>query len=77
MKPLFGLPKDYSSLLPISQNKIVKYRWVPSFRRHKQAPATTLRTPSQHHYRHIDTNSAVFMTLARDSKEDEDYLSTL
>ena len=38
---------------------------------------TAPRTPSQHHYRHINTNSAIFTTLARDSKENKDYLSTL
>ena len=77
VKALFRLPKAYSSLLPISQNKIVEYTWVPSFRRHRRAPATTPRNPSQHHYRHIDTNLTIFMTLAQNSKEDEDYLSML
>ena len=74
MKVLFGLPKDYSSLLLISQNKILEYTWVPSSRSHKQALATAPTTPFRHHYRNIDTNLAIFMILARDLVEDKDYL---
>ena len=72
---LFGLPKDYSSVLPISQDKLVQYTWVPSSRRHKWAPATAARTPSRYHHRPLDTNSAIFMTLAWDLKRDEDWFS--
>jgi len=60
MKALFGLPKDYSKLLPISPQK-----WVPSSRTHKQGPAIArthkqgpaiaVRTLFQYHYCHIDT----------------------
>ena len=74
MKVLFGLPKGYSSLLLISQNRILEYTWVPSSRRHKQALATAPTTPFRQHYCHIDTNLAIFMILAWDSLEDKDYL---
>ena len=32
------------------------------------------RTPSQNHHRHLNANSTIFITLARDLKGGEDYL---
>ena len=71
VKALLACLKDYSSLLPISQNKIVQYAWIPSYRRHNRAPAKAVRTLSRHQHRHLDT------TLTRDPKRDVDYFSAL
>ena len=63
VKVFLGLPKDYSSLLLITQNKIVEYAWVPSFSRQKGAPATAAKTLTWHHYCHINTNSSMLFSL--------------
>ena len=47
--------EGYGRLLQISQNKIVKYAWVPSSTKQKQTPATAARTPPWHHHRHFYT----------------------
>ena len=62
------------SLLQISQNKIVKYAWVPSSTKQKQTPATAARTPPQHHHRHLYTNYATFTVLRQDSTVSKGYL---
>ena len=77
VKALSACLKDYSSLLHISQNKIVQYAWVPSSRRHNRAPAKATRTPSRHQRCHLDTHSVIFMTSTRIPKGDIDYFTAL
>ena len=74
VKVHFVCLEGYGSLLQISQNKIMKYAWVPSSTKQKQIPATVARTTPWHHHRHFYTNYAMFTVLRQNSTANEGYL---
>ena len=73
VKMLFSCPNRYSSLLLISQHRIVEYTLVPTSRRPKENPARATRIP----YRHSPSSSPPSLcnltVLAQDSKADGGY----